>query len=346
MPGDDAHEPPLTLEEPLTLQLARRIVQGAVRGLKAAGVTVGVALILAIAVQLIVGWSIPLSVLALTLCAVASFAVGAVARRHELPPAAAATVGADGITGVSEHFRRFYPWSDVVAARPDGAELVLMVEGGYAFRIPFRDRRRVIMALARIESERAAHGRRLARGMREQRDAVEPGDEPRFIARQRQRLAVGYRHGHESVAGVIAELTDPDFQLQQRLGAAIALFESTDPEAKRALRRTRDATASYTLRDALDGLLTEQATEDQLTVWIRMMHPTPRRFAPIGAPVASIGLRIEERDEERQGRAGATTRVARDDPGQRVEDPALEEHEAVLDAAQAELDADARRRER
>lgn len=329
MRGDDEPEPPLTLEEPLTLELARRIARGAVSGLRAAGVTLGAALLLAVAVQLLVGWNLPLTALALTLSALVSFAVGAAARRHELPPAAAATIGADGITGLSEHFRRFYPWSDVVGHRSDGSELVLMVEGGYAFRVPFRDRRRVIMAEARIAGERAAHARRVAAGAREQRDAVEVGDEPRFIARQRQRLAAGYRHGHESVASVAAELADPDFQLQQRLGAAIALAESTDPQAARALRAARDTTASHALRDALAGLLDGRAGEAELTAWLRDMHPAPRRFAPIGAPTEDepTGLRIE---------APA--------PRARVADDAADD-EALVEAALAELEEDTSRRE-
>lgn len=292
-------EPPLDVEEPDVLALPRYVGRGAIRGLRTtAGPTFAAALLMLLA-TLGVGWVSPAAALAfVAFVCISAFAVGAVSRRDELPPAAGMIVGADGITAKNEIFTRYYPWSAIVGTRRSGNEVTLMLEGGYAFRVPFRGTTRRRQVEERIATERQAHATRIASGTREQRDAVDPGQEARFIARMRQRLGSDYRHGHETVDALAAELLDPDFQLQQRLGAAIALANAKGERAPEALRAARDFTASIALREALDALLEGTASEEQLVGWLADMHPRPRQFAPVGrtarpridAPPVRIGI--------------------------------------------------------
>jgi hypothetical protein len=212
----------------------------------------------------------------------------------------------------------------VVGVRRQDTDIVLMVEGGYAFRVPFRSSERAFLAEARIGAELEAHRQRMVEGAREARDAVEPGEEARFLDRQRKRIASDYRSGHQSLDALVDELLDVDFQLQQRLGAAVALAESTAPRARDALMAARATTASHALRNALDALIAERADDAALIGWVSEMHPKPRRFAPVGQATETPPppARIDVVEEEADG-----PRIATDDE-EAIEEAAAEEEVA------------------
>ena len=277
------HGPVLEITEAVGLHFIRALGRGVVRGVRTSLAAMVVTALIAFPLVALLGVGATTITGLITLAAVVGLFYGATRDRDHIPPAAAVTIGADGITAQNERFVRFYAWSDIHGSQVQGTELSLKVSGGYAFRVPFRSRERVFAAQERILSERKAHRERVATGAREQRDAVEPGEEQLFIDRQRRRLAAGYRQGHETVPNLCAELADPDFQLQQRLGAAIALAESSDPGARAALMEARQLTASLIFRSTLDGLLEGSADDAALVDAIHAMHPAPRRFAPVGA---------------------------------------------------------------
>ncbi|HJL01819.1 MAG TPA: hypothetical protein RMH85_11580 [Polyangiaceae bacterium LLY-WYZ-15_(1-7)] len=145
-------------------------------------------------------------------------------------------VGADGLAWREKRQDRFVSFRDLRAITTEGATLLLHTDDGIE-RIPFGPvdpalreavRARVARALARLRPEEAARLEALGRRGRSLAE---------WKAELQKLFAGGLRSPRVPRVRVIETLDDDGAPPDQRLGAALALVESGDPESAKLARR-------------------------------------------------------------------------------------------------------------
>ncbi|MFO0548588.1 MAG: hypothetical protein U0271_09385 [Polyangiaceae bacterium] len=183
------------------------------------------------------------------------------------------SVGLDGVEITGMFRRRFIPYKNVSAAHAAASDLVIELRDDEPLRVHVGDAiQGASPHLARALAERIQEARALAGGVSSPKALLARGgrtvSEWRAALAERVRNAAGYRDApldRETLARVLAE---PSSGVEQRVGAALALVGSEDPEApdkiRVALDTTADAAVGRALQAVLDGSLEDAQLEEAL----------------------------------------------------------------------------------
>jgi hypothetical protein len=184
--------------------------------------------------------------------------------------AAVALVGLDGVEIRWRGGARFVPLAGVASARVKagaGVELEL-VDGTYELLVPdYRGSNERVRALAAMVREAVRARERLgepasAPGMLErgERSFAQWTEALRGLARG----AYDYRVTAVPVEDFSAVLEDPDATTEQRIGAALVLDGTGDPEARTRIRLAADTSASPRMRVVLAAIAEAAPYEDAI----------------------------------------------------------------------------------
>lgn len=207
----------------------------------------------------------------------------------------ALVIGADGVRIETNGSARFLSYADIAAVRPRARGLTFELRGGEALDVhlvparffrrhgdPARDalaRKRVAAAyqlLARRLDEYAAE-RVLPAHAPPEAETVEAFREA--ITTTLRALGGNYRSGGLTPVDAATIAADPRAPRPQRIGAALAVSDSSDPEARARVRIAAELCADEALRAAL-----EEAAEGELTEPTRARFDAAAVAPPGGAP--------------------------------------------------------------